>query len=79
MDTENKRFGGFGDPPSTHPISEVLGGVSNILNFEKYWQDYPITNHIHYFSNRADVYQLLPPTPIMMELCPLPMKTKIRF
>ena len=44
VDTVNKRFGIFGDPPSTHLLSEVLGGVSKILNFEKYWQDRPITN-----------------------------------
>ena len=30
MNAENKRFGGFGDTPSTNPLSEVLGGVYNI-------------------------------------------------
>ena len=44
VDAENKRFDGFGDPPSTHPLSEVLVGVSNILTFEKAWQYHPLTN-----------------------------------
>ena len=44
VDADIKRFYGLGDPPSTHPLSEVMGGVSNILNFEKSWQDHPITN-----------------------------------
>ena len=47
VEAENKRFDGFGDPPSTHPLSEVLGGVSDILNFEKSWQDQPINNQTH--------------------------------
>ena len=63
VDADNKLFGGFGDSPSTHPLSEVLGGVSNILNFEKSWQYCPITNHTHSFSRRMDLYQLLPSTP----------------
>ena len=43
----NKRFDGFGDPPYNHTISEVLGGMSNILIFDKYWQYHPITNQTH--------------------------------
>ena len=35
VDADNKWFDVFGDPPSTHPLSEVLDGVSNILNLEK--------------------------------------------
>ena len=64
VDADNKRFDGFGDPPYTHPLSEVLVGVSNILNFEKSWQDFPITNQTHSFSNGTDIYQLLPSTPL---------------
>ena len=79
VDADNKRFDGFSDPPSTHPLSEVLGGVSNIFNFEKYWQDCPITNQIHSFSNRTDLYQLLPSTPLMVALCLLLMMTQISF
>ena len=47
MDSDNNFFDGFGDPPFTHPLSEVLGGVSKILNFEKSWQYFPITNQSH--------------------------------
>ena len=47
VDEENKLFDGFGDPPSTHPLSEMLGGVSNILNLENYWKDCLITNQTH--------------------------------
>ena len=47
VDADNKRFDGFGDPPSPHLLSEVLGGVSNIINFENSWQDHPITNQTH--------------------------------
>ena len=47
VDAYNKRLDGFVDPPSTQPLLEVLGGVSNILNFEKYWRNLPITNHTH--------------------------------
>ena len=47
VDADNKRFDVFGDPPSTHPISEVLGSVYNILNVKKSWKDLPITNLIH--------------------------------
>ena len=79
VDTDNKRFDGFGDPPSTHPLSEVLGGVSNILNFENSWQDCPINNNPHSFSNRTDIHQLLPSTPLTVALCPLLMMTQIAF
>ena len=78
-DEENKRFDGFGDPPSTHPLSEVLGGVSNILNFEIFLQDSPITNHTHSFSNITYIYQLLPSTTLTVPLCPLLMMTQIAF
>ena len=47
VDSDNKYFDGFGDPPYTQPLSEVLGGVSNILSFEKSLQDLPITNQTH--------------------------------
>ena len=47
VDAYNKHFDGFGDPPCTRPLSEMQGGVSNILNFEKSWQDRPITNQTH--------------------------------
>ena len=47
VDVYNKRFDRFGDPPSTNPLSEVLGSVPNILNFEKSWKDIPITNQNH--------------------------------
>ena len=79
MDSDNKWFDGFGDPLSTHPLSEVLGGVSNILNFEKSWQDIPITNQTHSFSNGMDLYQILPYTPLTVALCPLLIMTKIAF
>ena len=78
-DAENKRFDGFGDPPSTHPLSEVLGGVSNILNFYKSWQDRPITNQTHSFYNRTDIYHILPSTPLTVALCPLLMMNQIAF
>ena len=79
VDTDNKRLGGFGDPPSTHPLSEVLGGVSNIINFDKYWKDLPITNHTHSFSNRTDLYQLILPTPLKVALCRLLIMNQIAF
>ena len=77
VNADNELFDLFGDPPSTHPISEVLGSVSNILNFEKSWQYFPITNHTHSFSNITDIYQLLPFTPITVALSPLLMMTQI--
>ena len=52
---DNKCFDRFGDTQSTHPLSKVIGGVSNILNFEKFWQDRPITNQSHSFYNRMDL------------------------
>ena len=79
VDAYNKRFYGFGDPPSTHPLLEVIGGVSNILNFDKSWQYFPITNQTHSFSNRTDLYHLLPSTPLTVELFPLLMITQIAF
>ena len=79
VDAENTRFYGFGDPPYTQPLSEVLGGVSNILNFEKSWQYLPITNQTYSFSNRTDLYELLPSTPLMVALCMLLMMTQIDF
>ena len=79
VDTDNERFDGYGDPPSTNPLSEVLGGVSNILNFEKSWKDRPITNQTHSFSNRADINQLLLSKPLTVALCPLVMMTQIAF
>ena len=74
---DNKRFDGFGCPPSTHPLSKLLGGVSNILNFENSWQYCPITSQTHSFSNRTDLYQILPSIPLTLLLCPLLMMTKI--
>ena len=79
VDTDNKRFYEFGDPPSTHPLSEVLGSVSNVLNFENSWQDHHITNQTHSFSNRKDLYQLLITAPLTVSLCPLLMMTQIPF
>ena len=79
MDAKNKRFDGFGDPLSTNPLSEVIGGVSKILNFEKSCQDRPITNQTHSYYNRMDIYQLLPSTPLTMTLCLLLMMTQISF
>ena len=55
VDADNKRLGGFGDPSSTHPLSEVLGDMSNILNFEKSWLYRPITNQTQSFSNKTDI------------------------
>ena len=75
VDADNKRFDGFGDTRSSHPLSEVLGGVSNILNVEDSRQDRPRTNQTHSFSNRTYIYQLLPSTPLMGALCPLLMMT----
>ena len=77
VDAYNKEFDGFGDPPSTHLLSEVLDGVSNILNSDKSWQDFPITNQTHSFSNRTDIYQLLPSTLLIVALCPLLIMTQI--
>ena len=77
LDADNKGFDGFGDPPSTHPLSEVMGDVSNILNYEKSWQDFRINNQTHLFSNRTDLYQLLPSTPPTVELCTLLVMTQI--
>ena len=79
LGADNKRFDGFGDPPSIHPLSEVLGGVSNILIFDKSWQYQPITNHNHSFSNITDLYQLLPSTTLTVALCTLLMMTQIAF
>ena len=76
---KNKRFDGFGDPPSTHPLSNVLDGVSKIFNFEKSWQDLPITNQTHSFSNRTYLYHILPSTPLSVALCLLLMMTQIAF
>ena len=47
VDADNKRFDGFGDPSSTHHLSEVRGDVSNILNFDNPWQDCPITSQTY--------------------------------
>ena len=69
VDVDNKKNYGFVDPPSNHPLSEVLGGVSNVLNFDKSWQDRPITNNTYSFYNRMDLYRLPPSTPIMVALC----------
>ena len=59
VDAYNKRLDVFGDPPSTHPLSEVLGFVSDILNFENFWQDWPIANQTHSFSNIINLYHIL--------------------
>ena len=77
VDADNKRFDGYGDPPSTHLISEVLDDVSYILILEKSWQDCLRTNHTHSFSNITDIYQLLPFTPITVALSSLLMMTQI--
>ena len=79
MEAENKTFDRFGDPPYTHSIPEVLGGVSNILNFKNYGQYRPITNKSHSFSNRTDTYHLLKSTPLTVALCPLLTMTQIAF
>ena len=79
MDADHKRFDGFGDPPSTHPLSGMLGGVSNILNFDHYWQDCPLTNQTHSFSNKTDICLILPSTPLTVTLCPLLMMAQIAF
>ena len=79
VDADNKRFDGFGDPPSTHPLSDLIGGVSKILNSEKSWQDLPINNQTHSFSNRTDIYQILPSTSLTVALCLLLMINKISF
>ena len=79
MYTNNKLFDGFGYPPSTHPLSEVLGGVSNILSIQNSWQYCPITNHTHSLSNRTDLYQILPSIPLTVALCLLLMMTQIAF
>ena len=79
VDTDNKRFDVFGYAPSTHPLSEVISGVSNILNFEKSWQHFSINNQTHSFSNRTDIYQLLTITPLVLALYPLLMITQIAF
>ena len=79
VDAENKRFDVFGDTSPTHLLPEVLGGISNTINVEKYWQDLPITNQTHYFYNITDIYQLPLSTPLTAELCTLLMMKRISF